>query len=68
MVVERGRFSWDWALPALPALTLSGHPRAPLSFHLAEQIAGSPLALGTQSGITFNSFWTIELEPCHESA
>ena len=60
VVVERGRFSWDWALPAL---TLSGHPRAPLSFHVAEQIAGSPLAHGTQSAVKFNSFWTIELEP-----
>ena len=60
VVVERGCFSWNWALPAL---TLSGHPRAPLSFHVAEQIAGSPLAHGTQSAIKFNSFWTIELEP-----
>ena len=38
-------------------------PRAPLSFHVPEQIAGSPLAHGTQSAIKFNSFWTIELEP-----
>jgi hypothetical protein len=58
--VDAGRFRWDWALP-LPAA--SGHPRAPLSFHVPEQIAGSPLARGTQSAIKFNSFWTIELEP-----
>ena len=58
--VEAGRFSWDWPLPAL---TVSGHPRAPLSFHVPEQIAGSPLAHGTQSAVKFNSFWTIELEP-----
>ncbi|MEO8056934.1 MAG: hypothetical protein ABI671_01325 [Burkholderiales bacterium] len=57
--VAAGQFSWDWALPAL---TLSGHPRAPLSFHVPEQIAGSPLAHGAQSAIKFNSFWTIELE------
>lgn len=58
--VAAGRFEWDWALPA-PAAT--GHPRAPLSFHVAEQLAGSPLARGTQSAIKFNCFWTIELEP-----
>lgn len=58
--VEAEQFSWDWALPEL---TVSGHPRAPLSFHVPEQIAGSPLAHGTQSAVKFNSFWTIELEP-----
>jgi hypothetical protein len=60
VVVERGaRFSWDWPLPPLD---LPEHPRAPLSFHVAEQIAGSPLARGSRSAIKFNSFWTIELE------
>ena len=54
------KFSWDWPLPEL---TLQGHPRAPLSFHVPEQIDGSPLAHGTRSALKFNSFWTIELEP-----
>ena len=58
--VDGCRFEWDWALPPP---TLAGHPRAPLSFHVPEQIAGSPLAHGTQSALKFNSFWTIELEP-----
>src|SRR6202000_3269793 len=53
------RFSWDWALPE-PGVP--GHPRAPLSFHVPEQIAGSPLARGARSALKFNSFWTIELE------
>jgi len=53
------KFSWDWALPEL---VLQGHPSAPLSFHVPEQIAGSPLAHGNRSAIKFNSFWTIELE------
>jgi hypothetical protein len=57
--VEGGVFSWDWPLPAL---ALQGHPRAPLSFHVPEQIAGSPLAHESHSAIKFNSFWTIELE------
>jgi hypothetical protein len=57
--VAAGQFSWDWPLPAL---SVSSHPRAPLSFHVPEQIAGSPLAHGAQSAVKFNSFWTIELE------
>lgn len=57
--VDAGHFSWDWPLPAL---SVSGHPRAPLSFHVPEQLAGSPLARGAQSAVKFNSFWTIELE------
>jgi hypothetical protein len=61
VVVERGmKFSWDWPLPQL---AVQGHPTAPLSFHVPEQVAGSPLARGTQSALKFNSFWTIELEP-----
>lgn len=58
--VENGRFAWDWPLPPL---AIAAHPRAPLSFHVPEQIAGSPLARGRQSAIKFNSFWTIALEP-----
>lgn len=61
VVVERGmRFRWDWPLPPL---AVPGHPRAPLSFHVPEQLAGTPQARGTQSALKFNSFWTIELEP-----
>ena len=60
VTVQDGQFSWNWPLPAL---TVAGHPRAPLSFHVPEQIAGSPLAHGQRSAIKFNSFWTIELEP-----
>ncbi len=57
--VDAGQFSWDWPLPAL---SLHHHPRAPLSFHVPEQLAGSPLAQGQRSAIKFNSFWTIELD------
>ncbi|HTP75308.1 MAG TPA: hypothetical protein VML58_24065 [Burkholderiaceae bacterium] len=59
VVVRDGQFSWDWPLPAL---TLPNHPRAPLSFHVGEQLQGSPLARDGQLAIKFNSFWTIELE------
>jgi hypothetical protein len=61
VAVANGRFSWDWDLPRLAGET---QPRSPLSFHVAAQVAGSPLA--THDGravIKFNSFWTIELAP-----
>jgi hypothetical protein len=57
--VDRGRFSWNWDLPAP---SVPDHTRAPLSFHVAAQLAGSPLADGDRPAIKFNSFWTIELE------
>ncbi len=61
VAVEPGmKFRWDWPLPAL---AVQGHPLAPLSFHVPEQVAGSPLAHGDRSAIKFNSFWTVELEP-----
>ncbi len=57
--VDRGAFSWDWDAPAP---TVDGHPRSPLSFHPAAQVAGTPYAAADQSVVKFNSFWTIELE------
>ncbi|WP_024506676.1 hypothetical protein [Bradyrhizobium sp. ARR65] len=59
ITVERGAFSWDWDIPE-PAT--EGHPRAPLSFHVAAQFAGAPFAKSRQAALKFNSFWTIELE------
>ncbi|MBE7212776.1 MAG: hypothetical protein INR65_17320 [Gluconacetobacter diazotrophicus] len=58
--VADGILSWDWPIPE-PAV--SAHPRAPLSFHSAAQVAGTPFANGDRSVVKFNSFWTIELEP-----
>jgi len=58
--VREGRFDWDWPLPPL---SMADHPRAPLSFHVPEQLEGSPLAHGARAAIKFNGFWTIELEP-----
>jgi len=60
VMVKDEQFSWDWQLPPL---ALHNHPRAPLSFHVPEQLIGSPLARGGRSALKFNSFWTIELEP-----
>jgi hypothetical protein len=60
VTVNRGAFSWDWDIPE-PAT--SGHPRAPLSFHVAAQFPDAPFARDGRAAIKFNSFWTIELEP-----
>lgn len=58
--VRDGIFSWDWNLPQLSIAT---HPRAPLSFHVPAQVAGSPFAESGRTVVKFNSFWTIDLEP-----
>jgi hypothetical protein len=58
VTVEDGRFAWNWDVPAP---STKGHPRSPLSFHVAEQLAGAPFSNGL-AAIKFNSFWTIELE------
>jgi hypothetical protein len=61
VAVADGKFSWNWDLPRLAGET---QPRSPLSFHVAAQVAGSPLAIDDhRSLIKFNSFWTIELPP-----
>jgi hypothetical protein len=60
VTVSNGAFSWDWDIPTPAA---HQHPRAPLSFHVQEQLAGSALSnVDGRAAIKFNSFWTIELE------
>jgi len=58
--VADGAISWDWDIPA-PAAYM--HPRSPISFHVPEQVAGTPLLNGDQVVVKFNSFWTVELPP-----
>lgn len=58
VTVEGGRFAWEWDIP-MPAA--KHHPRAPLSFHVREQMRGAPLS-NERAAIKFNSFWTVELE------
>jgi hypothetical protein len=60
VTVDQGAFAWKWDIPE-PAT--SGHPRAPLSFHVPAQFPDAPFARQGQAAIKFNSFWTIELEP-----
>jgi hypothetical protein len=60
ITVDRGAFSWAWNIPEP---STSGHPRAPLSFHVAAQFRDTPFAKDGRAAIKFNSFWTIELEP-----
>ncbi len=60
LVVERGRFRWDWDLPAS---TVGRYTRSPIAFHLIEQASGTPLYVEDGAIIKFNNFWTVELEP-----
>lgn len=60
VAVARGSFSWTWDIPEPRT---PGHPRAPLSFHVAAQFPETPFARDGQAAIKFNGFWTIELEP-----
>ncbi len=58
--VNNGRFSWDWEPP--PS-TLGSYNRAPLSFHAADQLAGTPFHAPDRFALKFISFWTVELPP-----
>lgn len=58
--VDRGHFEWDWELG--PS-TLGGYPRSPLTFHLGEQLTGSPIAEPGNAAIKFTNYWTIETAP-----
>jgi len=60
VVVRQGALSWSWDIP-VPAV--HAHPRSPLSFHVPEQVAGTPLDRSGRALVKFNSFWTVELEP-----
>jgi hypothetical protein len=57
--VKGGTLSWDWDMPPPEA---GMHPRAPISFHVPEQVTGTPLFHSGQIVVKFNSFWTVELE------
>lgn len=57
---DHGQFEWNWTLP-MPSR--SEQTRAPLNFHVAAQLSGTPLEVDDRPAIKFNSFWTIELEP-----
>jgi len=51
-----GVFSWAWNLPEPSA---AGHPRAPINFNAAAQVAGAPF--GNDNLVKFVAFWTVEL-------
>ena len=55
-----GVLSWDWQHPEL---RIAAHPRSPISFHVPEQVTGTPIFKAGTVIVKFNSFWTIELEP-----
>jgi hypothetical protein len=60
VTMRAGVLSWQWDIPP-PAV--HAHPRSPISFHVPEQVEGTPLHEPDRALVKFNSFWTIELEP-----
>ena len=62
VTVSDSNFSWSWDMPALSRSRIT---RAPISFHLGEQLAGTPLDDGDALTVKFNNFWTIETPPGH---
>jgi hypothetical protein len=57
--VKKGEFAWSWPLPPL---SVAGHTRSPLSFHVPAQALGAPFHDERRAIVKFNSFWTIELD------
>jgi hypothetical protein len=60
VTVSGGALSWRWDVPTP---SVHAHPRAPISFHVPEQVVGTPLHHADRVLVKFNSFWTIALEP-----
>jgi hypothetical protein len=60
VTVTDGVLSWNWDVPTP---SVHAHPRSPISFHVPEQVLGTPLHHPDRVLVKFNSFWTIELEP-----
>jgi hypothetical protein len=60
VTMRDGQLSWHWDVPAP---SVHAHPRAPISFHVPEQVDGTPLHRPDRALVKFNSFWTIALEP-----
>ncbi|MBL8708581.1 MAG: hypothetical protein JNL25_05275 [Rhodospirillaceae bacterium] len=58
--VENGRFSWDWDPP--PS-TLGAYTRAPIAFHVADQLRGTPFFDGDSYAVKFINFWVMETPP-----
>ena len=58
--VEGGRLSWQWDLPASPTIA---YPRAPVSFHLPDQLQGCPLFEDDCFAVKFTNYWTAALPP-----
>ena len=54
-------FRWDWT--DIPDDTPSHVYRSPLSFHLAEQLTGSPVFEPDSLAVKFVNHWLIETEP-----
>ncbi len=57
--VDNETLTWDWALPVL---SVDGHTRSPISFHVPAQLTGSPMHEPLRAVLKFNCFWTITVD------
>jgi hypothetical protein len=59
IIFDGMEFRWD-----APELIneLAPYPAGPMSFHLASQLSGVPIAEGASRVIKFHNFWSVELE------
>jgi hypothetical protein len=60
LTVRNGEFTWDFAAPSGTATNI---PNAPIGFHDASQVAGTPFFEPDRFIIKFINHWTIELPP-----
>jgi hypothetical protein len=58
VTVSAGELRWEWQLPPL---TVEGHTRSPVSFHVPAQMRDTPFFDERRAAVKFNSFWTVEL-------
>lgn len=59
ITVKDGKFDWDWDPPVS---TLGTYTRAPIAFHVGDQLAGTPFFEPDSYAVKFINFWTVELE------
>lgn len=55
-----GRITWDWEPPAS---TVGAYTRAPVAFHVSDQLKGTPFHEPDSFAVKFINFWTVELPP-----
>ena len=58
LIFENQTVTWNWDPPVLPHSLI---PRAPIGFHIPEQVQSSPFEIAVGVVLKFMNFWTIEV-------